>query len=43
MNIFGEDIVQQMTEEFLNKLDPYGNKRITFSDIVDLFSQINPF
>jgi hypothetical protein len=41
MNIFGEDIVQQMTEEFLNKLDPYGNKRITFSDIVDLFSQIN--
>ena len=41
MNIFGEDIVQQMTEEFLNKLDPYGNKRITFSDIVDLFCQIN--
>ena len=41
MNIFGEENVQQITEEFLNNIDPYGNKRITFSDIVELFSNIN--
>ena len=41
MNIFEEDILQQMIDEFLNNLDPYGNKRIIFSDIVDLFSRIN--
>ena len=41
MNIFEEDILQQMIDEFLNNLDPYGNRRIIFSDIVDLFSRIN--
>ena len=41
MNIFGEENIQQITEEFLNNIDPYGNKRITFSDIVELFSNIN--
>ena len=41
MNIFGDENIEQMSEEFLNNIDPYGNKRITFSDIVELFSKIN--
>ena len=41
MNIFGDENIQQITEEFLINIDPYGNKRIIFSDIVELFSNIN--
>ena len=41
MNIFKEENIVQVIEEFLNTLDPYGYKRITFSDIVELFSKIN--
>ena len=41
MKIFGEENIQQIIEEFLNNIDPYQNKHITFSDIVELFSKIN--
>ena len=41
MNIFKEDNIVQVIEEFLNNLDPYGYKHIIFSDVVDLFSKIN--
>ena len=41
MYIFKEENIVQVIEEFLNTLDPYGYKRITFSDIVELFSKIN--
>ena len=41
MNIFDEQNIVQIVEEFLNNLDPYGYKRVTFSEIVELFSKIN--
>ena len=41
MNIFDEQNIVQIVEEFLNNLDPYGYKRVTFSGIVELFSKIN--
>ena len=41
MNIFKEDNIVQVIEEFLNDLDPYGYKHIIFSDVVELFSKIN--
>jgi hypothetical protein len=41
MNIFKEDNIVQIIEEFLNSLDPYGYKHIIFSDIVELFTKIN--
>ena len=41
MNIFKEDNIVQVIEEFLNNLDPYGYKHIIFSDVVELFSKIN--
>ena len=41
MKIFGEENIQQIIDEFLNNIDPYQNKHITFSDIVELFSRIN--
>ena len=41
MKIFGEENIPQIIEEFLNNIDPYQNKHITFSDIVELFSKIN--
>ena len=41
MNIFDEQNIVQIIEEFLNNLDPYGYKRVTFSDIVEFFSKIN--
>ena len=41
MNIFDEQNIVQIVEEFLNSLDPYGYKRVTFSEIVELFSKIN--
>ena len=41
MNIFGEENIQQITYEFLNNIDPYQNKHIIFSDIVEFFSKIN--
>ena len=41
MNIFKEDNIVQVIEEFLNSLDPYGYKHIIFSDVVELFSKIN--
>ena len=40
MNIFKEDNIVQIIEDFLNNLDPYGYKHIIFSDVVDLFSKI---
>ena len=41
MNIFEEQNIVQIVEEFLNNLDPYGYKRVTFSEIVELFTKIN--
>ena len=41
MNIFKEDNIVQIIEDFLNNLDPYGYKHIIFSDVVDLFSKVN--
>ena len=41
MNIFEEQNIVQIDEEFLNNLDPYGYKRVTFSEIVELFTKIN--
>ena len=41
MNIFDEQNIVQIIEEFLNNLDPYGYKRVTFSEIVEFFSKIN--
>ena len=41
MNIFEEQNILQIIEEFLNNLDPYGYKRVTFSEIVELFTKIN--
>jgi len=41
LNIFGEDNIEQVIDEFLNNIDPYRNNHITFSDIVDLLSKIN--
>ena len=41
MNIFKEDNIVQVIEEFLNNLDPYGYKHIIFSDVVELFSKVN--
>ena len=41
MNIFGDDNIERIIEEFLNNIDPYQNKHIIFSDIVELFSKIN--
>ena len=41
MNIFEEQNIVQIVEEFLNNLDPYGHKRVTFSEIVELFTKIN--
>ena len=41
MNIFGEDNIEQVIEEFLNNIDPYGYKHIIFSDIVDFFARLN--
>ena len=41
LNIFGEDNLDQVIDEFLNNIDPYRNNHITFSDIVDLLSKIN--
>ena len=41
MNIFDEQNIVQIVEEFLNNIDPYRNNHITFSDTVDLFSKIN--
>ena len=40
MNIFKEDNIVQIIEDFLNNLDPYGYKHIIFSEVVDLFSKI---
>ena len=41
MNIFDEQNIVQIVEEFLNNLDPYGYKRVIFSEIVEFFSKIN--
>ena len=41
MNIFDDENIQRIIEEFLNNIDPYQNKHIIFSDIVELFSKIN--
>jgi hypothetical protein len=41
LNIFGEENIEQVIDEFLNNIDPYRNNHITFSDTVDLFSKIN--
>ena len=41
MNIFGEENIQKIVQEYLNIIDPYQYGRITFSDTVDLFSKIN--
>ena len=41
MNLFNESNIVQVIEQFLNILDPYGYKRIIFTDIVDLFSKNN--
>ena len=41
LNIFGEENLEQVIDEFLNNIDPYRNNHITFSDTVDLFSKIN--
>ena len=41
LNIFGEENIEQVIDEFLNNVDPYRNNHITFSDTVDLFSKIN--
>ena len=41
MNIFKEDNIVQVIEEFLNNLDPYGYKHIIFSDVVELFTKMN--
>ena len=41
MNIFGDDNIDQVIEEFLNNIDPFQNKHIIFSDIVELFSKMN--
>ena len=41
MDIFGEENIQQIIDEFLNNIDPYQNKHIIFSDIVEFFSKIN--
>ena len=41
MNIFKEENIVQLIEDFLNNLDPYGYKRIIFTDVVDLFSKTN--
>ena len=41
MNIFKEENIVQVIEEFLNNLDPYGYKHIIFSDVVELFSKVN--
>ena len=41
MNIFDEQNIVQIIEEFLNNLDPYGYKRVIFSEIVEFFSKIN--
>ena len=41
MKIFGENNIDQIIYEFLNNIDPYQNKHITFSDIVEFFSKIN--
>ena len=41
LNIFGEENIEQVIDEFLNNIDPYRNNHITFSDIVDLLSKIN--
>ena len=41
MEIFEEENIQKIIEEFLNNIDPYQNKHIIFSDIVEFFSKIN--
>ena len=41
LNIFGEENIDQVIDEFLNNIDPYRNNHITFSDIVDLLSKLN--
>jgi Ca2+-binding EF-hand superfamily protein len=41
LNLFGEENIEQVIDEFLNNIDPYRNNHITFSDIVDLLSKIN--
>lgn len=41
LNIFGEENLEQVIDEFLNNIDTYRNNHITFSDTVDLFSKIN--
>ena len=41
LNIFGEENIEQVIDEFLNNIDPYRNNHITFSDIVELISKIN--
>ena len=41
MNLFDENNIVQVIEEFLNNLDPYDHKRLIFTDIVDIFSKTN--
>ena len=39
MNIFGEQLKEKIVE-LLTQIDPYNNKQITFSECVNLFSNI---
>jgi hypothetical protein len=39
MNIYPRNELQENANELLNKIDPFNNKQITFSDCISLFSE----
>lgn len=39
MNIYPKNVLKENAERLLNKIDPYNNKQITFSDCITLFSK----